>query len=471
MEKIILDTIQKYSMLQPGQLVIVALSGGADSVALFDFFVQNQDALHVRVQAAHFEHGMRGQSSLLDAAFVAELCAKRGIACHVGHGNMHSTPRPAAMSEEEWARKLRYGFLEGLAQQHNAKIATAHNLGDNAETVLFHAIRGAGTKGLAGIPPVRGVFIRPLLYVQRAQIEAYCTANGLAYCVDETNADMQYARNRLRLEVLPQLEQIHAGATKALARLSIDMRTLDTWLQNLANELLVSALGQGQQPPQQPQGWCNPQKSWAFTAEPLQAAPEPVLLKALALLAGASATRENLYAMQQVLAGTSRGANVRHGRRFYISGGFAYLEPQLQVVPASQSRPLAPGEIDMGQGYVFRVQVLSKTQADTLFTNSPQKSDEKGLNFLADYDKLDRNSVFRTRLPGDVYCLPGRNVTKSLKKWMNEAGFSHQMRAALPLLAAGSKVFWVYGNGFAHGLRVTSTTSTVLLIQQIKGNG
>ena len=174
--------ISQHQMLQKGDTVIVALSGGADSMALFHFLFSVQNVWGLRLRAAHVNHGLRGAAADGDAAFVRAQCAARGVPLDE---TLLSPPENAG---EEWGRQERYAFFARLAQAHGAKVATAHTCSDNAETVLFNLARGSAARGAAGIPPVRGPYVRPLLWAQRADVLAYLARCGVPHVTDATNA-------------------------------------------------------------------------------------------------------------------------------------------------------------------------------------------------------------------------------------------------------------------------------------------
>ena len=168
------DLIRKYSMLAAGSRVLCAVSGGADSMCLLYWLSELRETYQITLFAAHYEHGLRGEESLRDAEFTKAQCTDLGIPCVVEHGDVAAFAVSQRIGIEDAARTMRYRFLEETADKLGCeRIATAHNLNDNAETVLMNLCRGAGTRGLAGIPPVRGRIIRPLLQTDRKEIEAY----------------------------------------------------------------------------------------------------------------------------------------------------------------------------------------------------------------------------------------------------------------------------------------------------------
>ena len=196
--------IRQHAMVKPGEQVVCAISGGADSVALLFALYLLAPQMGFTLSAAHFNHGLRGAESDEDAAFVAALCDRLDIPLHMGQGSVVTGKKGL----EAAARDARYAFLESLP----GKIATAHTADDNAETVLMHLIRGTGLKGLGGISPVRGNVIRPMLTVTRQEVIAFLQEYNLSWRDDSSNAGDDFLRNRLRHRVMPLLAGRRSGA-------------------------------------------------------------------------------------------------------------------------------------------------------------------------------------------------------------------------------------------------------------------
>ena len=229
---------EKWEMLPQGGVILCALSGGRDSMALCHLLLELAEKRGFQVVAAHYNHRLRPTADR-DEAFVADWCARRGVELIRGGGDVAARARELGQGIEETARALRYGFLEQTADSVGAeRIATAHHLDDNAETVLLHLLRGSGPKGLGGIPPVRGRIVRPLLEVSREEIDQYIEENAIPFVEDETNRDTAYTRNRLRHEVLPLLERIAPGAARRIAGAGSLLREEDAWLDDRAAALL-----------------------------------------------------------------------------------------------------------------------------------------------------------------------------------------------------------------------------------------
>ena len=215
--------IRRYRMLEPGDRVICAVSGGADSVALLFALWLLREKLNITLEAAHFNHGLRGGESDRDAAFVRDLCSRYDIPLHEAKGHVTSGEKGL----EAAAREARYAFFETLP----GKIATAHTADDNAETVLMHMVRGTGLKGLGGIAPVRGNLIRPLLEVTRQQVLAFLEEYHLSYVTDSSNETDQFLRNRLRHHVMPLLKQENPQLAQNLSAMALRLRQDEQALQ------------------------------------------------------------------------------------------------------------------------------------------------------------------------------------------------------------------------------------------------
>ncbi len=224
----------RYGMVQAGELVVVGVSGGPDSMCLLDCLIHLAPLFGIRLWVGHLHHGMRGADADRDARMVSEFACGRGIPVTVGRRDVPGLARSRGVGLEEAGRVARYSFLRELAGKVGAaKIATAHNRNDQAETVLMRLFRGSGAAGLAGIPPVRDGIIRPLLEVARAEIEKYVRERNLPVTTDVYNFDMRYARNKLRHELIPMLsKEFNPAIVDALS----DTATLLRWDEEFLNE-------------------------------------------------------------------------------------------------------------------------------------------------------------------------------------------------------------------------------------------
>ncbi len=220
---------RRYGMLQPGDTVVCAVSGGADSIALLFALYLLREKLQIQLEAAHFNHKLRGDESDADEQFVRDFCAGYGITLHVGASQVC----PGKKGLEAAAREARYSFLKSLPDR---KIATAHTADDNAETMLMHMLRGSGLKGLGGIAPVNGVLIRPLLQVTRKEVLAFLKEYHLQYITDSSNNTDRFLRNRLRHHVMPLLKQENPRLAENLSAMALRLRQDESMLSIMAQE-------------------------------------------------------------------------------------------------------------------------------------------------------------------------------------------------------------------------------------------
>lgn len=223
--------IRKHQMVQEGDTVVCAVSGGADSVALLWAMYLLRDKLKIRVEAAHFNHGLRGKESDRDEAFVANLCDQFDIPLYIGRKNVVAGKKGL----EAAARNARYAFFKGLS----GKIATAHTADDNAETVLMHMVRGTGLKGLGGITPIRDNLIRPMLTVTRQDVLAFLEEYHLSYMEDSSNEADSFLRNRIRHHVMPVLNQENPSFSSSVSQMALRLREDEWELDRLAQQAMT----------------------------------------------------------------------------------------------------------------------------------------------------------------------------------------------------------------------------------------
>lgn len=233
-----LATVREYDLLASGDAVLVAVSGGADSVCLLDMLQVVKRRFRLRLATFHLNHGLR-ESAQRDERFVGEICRQFGVELVVESVDVRSYARSQRLGIEDAGRRLRYARLEETAERLGCnRIALGHTADDNLETMLLNLVRGTGPAGLAGIPVCRGRFIRPLLDVERPAIEAHLRSRGLGWVNDESNQDAVYRRNRLRQAVVPILRELNPQAVANARRTA---RLL--WDENRAlDELAVAAL-------------------------------------------------------------------------------------------------------------------------------------------------------------------------------------------------------------------------------------
>lgn len=234
-------TISRYNMIRKRDRIIVAISGGADSICLLDILAALANELDITLITAHFEHGLRPLEDPFETALVCEYAQSLNLPFETEKASGLDL---TASSLEEKARKLRYDFFERVRKRYNAdRIAMGHNLNDQAETVLMRLLRGSGIAGLSGIPPVRdNIIIRPLIETRREDILRYLEERELSYAVDSSNSDTRFTRNRIRQALIPEMTSYQPELIEMLARLSDHLREENSLVETWADEWIKDNL-------------------------------------------------------------------------------------------------------------------------------------------------------------------------------------------------------------------------------------
>ncbi len=451
-EQTLLAYCKQQGLFKSGDRVIVACSGGADSMALLLFLLRCRRALSIEVLATHVNHGIRGAAADADEKFVSRFCEDRAVELFVYNARRAGVEIPENPSED-WARNLRYTWFDDLASREEAHIATAHTMSDQVETVLLRLARGTGLHGLGGIQPHRGVYVRPLLCLTRAETEAYCAALGQSYVQDETNARDTYARNRVRHDAVPALLSVNPAAERCIGRLCRQMQQLDAWLSAEAAALLQAAA-----------------TAHGYDLHTLRDAEGPVLDAALhSLVSPVRDAEEKYVSLLRFLIVKGEGAlQLTQDVTFKVQNGpsgkeLVRISPSGAAPAPAPAQPALPGIYHLPGGYTIALRV---EKYEDFLKNAPIF--KKDLNCCADYAKISKNIMLRTRQPGDDYRPRDRHVRKTLKKYYNELSIPMNERSLLPLLADGSEVIWLWGSGFAEGFAPDRFTREVLVIRTEK---
>lgn len=454
--KTIIRAIEKYQMISPGETVVVGLSGGADSVALTHFLHR----FGAKVTAVHVNHMLRGEESLRDEAFVKAFCEAMSIPCVIYRVDVAAKAKESGQSIEEAGRECRYRLFAKQAEKFNAKIATAHTLSDQAETMLFRLARGSGMRGLCGIPPVRKTpegftVIRPLIESTREEIEAYCKEQGLKFVTDSSNLSDDYARNLIRHRIMPVLREINSSAEQHFGNTAEQLAAEEDFLSDEAQKAYAACReGDGLSAVRLMQlhpALCR-RVLFLFLKENGIAA-DSLMLKRLVDLA-----KKQLLPQTDLRYGAvSLPGNVQ----CLLRDGRLYLtKPQEQgVFPADlDARLKQAGEAEflMPSGVCWKFSRID--------TKPIQKIHKNLFFFCLDYDKIKGVLTCRKRMPGDRVTIAGRDVTKTVKKWMNEEGILLSEREKRFVLADEEGVLMVEGLGIAERAAADASTRHLLVV-------
>lgn len=424
--------IAENSLLQKGDSVLVALSGGADSVALLELLSSIKEEYNLTIAAAHFNHGIRGDEADRDEDFVSGLCQNRQIQFFHEKADIPSIASRSGESLELCGRRLRYRFLENTADRYCFnKVATAHHADDNAETVLWNLTRGAGVGGLCGIPAQRGRIVRPLLCCSRSEIEGFCKEKHLDFVTDSTNLSDEYTRNKLRLRVMPVLKELNPCVSEHISATASLMREADAYFHQISNRELKSA-----------------KVPYGYSCERLLSL-DPIVLK---------------YAVMQVLQNAGAPVDHRHtelviramrdGGAVDLGGGYTASCAQgiIRVITkAAQTQiensfcvPLSEYILTHGIRFAVRGGKPEPAAFDYLgCAGSGEKINNLLLIHAIPCDIMTPDTVVRTRRAGDTFTDVRRGVTKTLKKLFNELKIPRESRDTVLLVANGSTVLWL----------------------------
>ncbi len=425
--------------------MFVAFSGGADSAALLVLMREYAAEHRISLTAIHVHHGIRGAEADRDALACEAFCRERGIPLLIRRADVPALAKQWSLGLEEAARRVRYEAFDALCgEKENALVATAHSADDNLETVLFHMLRGAGSAGMAGIPPVRGRYIRPLLGCSSSEIRDFCRAEGIPYVSDSTNADNTYTRNYIRNEITPALRKITPAPEKAVMRMSSLLRRDEAFLHQAA----VSALGEYAAKTSAPCGM-------------LSDLEDAVLSRACGILYGNAAGGKGDLSAAHV---TELCRMIRAGRCDSISlpGSFRarVFDGEIAFLPEKDSTAGADlFHFSLTEGvhsfpeYGFGVCFFADEGKNIPFDKNIYKL---AICTSLPFDTIQSKAFVRFRQPGDRYRFGG--MTRSVKKLLNEAKIPPEKRDRLPVFCDEAGILWIPGfpvrdGGSADGAR------------------
>ena len=468
-----LETVGRHALLRDGRRVLVALSGGADSVALLLILRELERAGAVVVAgAAHLNHLLRGADADADEAFCAALAARLGVPFLAGRVDVAALARAAKRSLEDAARTARYAFLERAADTLDADaIAVAHTKDDQAETFLLRLLRGAGARGLAAIHPRAGRVIRPLIDLERAALREYLAAGGQAFREDATNADVSIPRNRVRHQLIPLLEsRFSPGVVDVLAREAALARDDEDFLQGEAIKLADRIVLTGRTP-----GPADIHLDIAGLLRAPRALASRVVLGALQRQAGSRPIHfDHVERVFALAAAGSGGAVSLPGQDAVTTGGVIVLRP---AGPKSRGSPKREGG---GNSFAFSLSIPGEVALDpqklTVTAERmpgtdaaqarPMKWAARGAEVGVAAGALRLPLAVRSRRPGDRFRPLGAPGARKLQDFFVDRKVPRGERDTVPLVVdASDRIVWVVGQTVAEDFRVTDPSRGVILLK------
>ncbi len=439
MNRKIIRTIERHQMLAKGDTVLVALSGGADSVALLNVLYELKNEYSLTLYAAHFNHGIRGEEAKRDENFCVDLCKKLGVEIFVGSADVPALAKQKGIGLEECGRQERYAFFERVAP--GAKVATAHTLSDCEETFLFNLARGSSLKGLTSIPPVRGNIIRPLIDCSRDEIELYCSQNQLRFVTDSTNLEDEYTRNRIRHNTVPQLKEINPAFDSAFERCVNSLREDE----DLLSMLSLAAVERARIPD-------------GFLTEQFSSLHPSLMRRALSFvieeLTGEKPQAHHIEAVASIVV---------NGGETQVCAGVSLRVSRGVLSRIKEACDEWSVRAEIGDNKLtacdIKLELFDKNNKINI-----QNFNKQLLDNALNYDKIKGQLFLTSVMQGDKICLRGRGVTKQLRRIFNEMHIEPELRKSIPVLRDDEGVLWVHGVGVAQRAAVDSHTQRLIVI-------
>lgn len=445
-------TISRYEMFKPGELVVVALSGGPDSVCLLHILHSLKEQLGISLVAAHYDHGLRPSEDASETRFVTSLAGSMAVPFETEKAR--SLLRRRTASVEEAARNARYHFLERVMKKHGAqKVALAHQLNDQAETVLMRLLRGSGSSGLGGIPPCRDrVIVRPLIEISRKEIEAYIKARNLSYVVDSSNLQTSFLRNRIRLELLPLLEQYQPRLVERLAETADILRMEDEYL-----EKIVTAWVNGE-------SGISPDGDLSIGLRSFMALPLPLRRRAVRQLIAKVKKNLRRLGSKHVRSVLALAEAEKPQASLDLPGKVCVQRTYDRLVFGS-SRPEGDGPFAyvIRKPGIFPLKKIGRTL--TLEeTTVPKTLRGKAMRCTAyvDAEKLRYPLSIRNFRPGDRFVPLGMKGHKKIKDFFVDLKVPAEERHVTPIVFSRRTPVWICGYRMDDRFKVTPETKRVL---------
>jgi tRNA(Ile)-lysidine synthase len=443
----VLDYINEHEMLPETGLVLVCVSGGADSMCLLEIMRHISYELGLSIAVAHYNHKLRGEESDRDETFVMDICQAHGIPFYSGRGDVEDYAKKNNLGIEEAARDMRYEFFYEMTGRTGAvKIVTAHTMDDNAETVIINLARGAGANGMSGIPPARDIIIRPLLRVSRADVMAFISDRGIPFVEDSSNQLNIFTRNKVRNTIVPLIKEINPRFNEAASTAAELLRADEEFIADIADLFVLEC--------------CI---GLTANAADLAVLPFSVSSRVIRKLYGGNLSFSHVKDVLALCAGENPSASLS------LPGMVVYREYDrviFDINPKSGDDEFAPVYPTVGSSFFIlgpglKITCKSVIYDDKMYTTS----DASALNIFLfkSIDICGKISV-RSRREGDSIKLKGQSGTKTLKKLFIEKRVPARKRSLVPVISDDEGVLGIYGLGVGERAAPKKGDAAILII-------
>jgi len=456
MHELIKNNIINKKLIIDGDNILIALSGGPDSVFLFHNLRKLKDIISFNLYASHINHMYRAKDAMHDEEFVRDLCQKYGVRLFVKRKNAAEYARELKVTEEEAGRVLRYGFFnENLSQIGGGKIALAHNLNDQAETVLQRLIRGTGIDGLSAMSFQKGNLIRPMLNVSRDEIMAYLHENNYQYCIDITNSQDIYGRNKIRLNLIPYLEKnfnpnIQVTLCRMAEAMERDKKIIEKYIDIKFKELLKDRSGS-------------------------KLVLDLNLLRALDVGERGRIIRRGI----EELKGNTVNVEMKHidnaislmdagktGKKIDLTGGFTIEISYDNFIINKRLDKVPEFEYNIALNEITHIKEVNKTLLARVFeagTETWEDIEDKD-SFCVDFDLVKGSLTVRNRRPGDSITPCGMEGSKKVKDVFIDLKIPKEERDSRLIVADDENIIWLEGYRINDKYKINESTKKILKI-------
>ena len=460
MKELVRKTINKHEMIDRFDKIVIGVSGGHDSMTLLYVLESLKKELEFEIVVAHINHGIRGDESDGDEQYVKTISEQLELPFYSCKVNMDEYAKQHKMTSEESGREIRYDFFRKILKSvGGTKIAVAHNKNDQAETLIMRFMRGTGIDGLRGMEFKTKNIIRPLLEVERNDIEKYCEELSLSPRIDRTNAMPIYGRNKVRLELIPYIEEtFNSGIINTLSRTSEIMKKDSDFLMNYSNEKYLEVL-KGSNP-----------SSVVLDIKKMSTLHEAI--KTRVIRHGIESLNSNLKGIEKKhiedilklinMDKTGKKINITNNIIVKISYGDLVLEKNTNIEKLSFSYKLEVGSTKSID------ELNSKIKARVYFLGSTNIDFNNNLVKCFDYDNIKSEIYVRNRRNGDKFTPFGMNGSKKLKDFFIDEKIPKEVRNQVPLVLDGEDIIWVVGHRISEKYKVSSNTKNVLVLEYIE---
>lgn len=451
MYNLVKDNIFNENLIGPGDNVLIGLSGGPDSVFLFHNLRKLKDILSFNLYASHINHMYRGEDAQHDEDFVRSLCSEYGIKLFVKRKNATQYARELKVTEEEAGRVLRYNFFrENLKEVGGGKIAIAHNLNDQAETVLQRIIRGSGIDGLSAMSFIKDDLIRPMLNVTRLEIEKYLKDNHFESCIDITNTQAIYGRNKIRLNLIPYLEKnFNPNIQNSLYRMSEtmerDKKIIEKYIELKFNEVLIEKTNN------------KVILNLNILKQMDQGETGRIIRRSIEQLKGNTVNIEMKhvdYAIEFIKTGkTGKKIDLSEGFTVEISYDNLIVNKIVEKIPSFKYNVKVNSTIDISEvGKTLLCKVMDVSEFN--------KGDKNSISL--DYDLIEGNLIVRNRKSGDAIIPCGATGNKKIKDIFIDMKIPAEERDSKLIIADDNNILWLEGFRIHNSFKVSSSTKKIL---------